>query len=72
MFSPHATTPGGEAYGLGWFLREPHIAYHTGETMGFRTAIVRRLDTRLTAIVLTNRNEATPLALAEALLAHAT
>jgi hypothetical protein len=39
--------------------------------MGFRTAIVRRLNRRLTAIVLTNRNQATPLALAEALLAHA-
>jgi CubicO group peptidase (beta-lactamase class C family) len=71
MFAPHATTTDGAAYGLGWYLREPHIAYHTGETMGFRTAIVRRLNRRLTAIVLTNRNQATPLALAEALLAHA-
>jgi CubicO group peptidase (beta-lactamase class C family) len=72
MFSPHAATPSGETYGLGWFLREPRIAYHTGETIGFRAAIVRRLDTRLTAIVLTNRNQATPLALAEALIAQAT
>jgi len=71
VFSPHAATPGGAAYGLGWYLRGPHIAYHTGETIGFRTAIVRRLDTRLTAIVLANRSEAAPLALAEALLADA-
>ena len=70
VFSPHANTPDGAAYGLGWYLRGPRIAYHTGETMGFRTTIVRRLDTRLTAIVLTNRNEATPLALAEALIAQ--
>ncbi len=71
MFSRHAVTSDGVAYGLGWYLREPHVAYHTGETIGFRTAIVRRLDTRLTAIVLANRSEATPFALAEALLAHA-
>jgi CubicO group peptidase (beta-lactamase class C family) len=71
MFSPHAATPDGMAYGLGWYLRGSRIAYHTGETIGFRSAIVRRLDGRLTAIVLTNRNEATPLALAEALIAHA-
>jgi CubicO group peptidase (beta-lactamase class C family) len=71
IFSPHVATPGGEAYGLGWYLRERRVAYHTGETIGFRTAIVRRLDTRLTAIVLANRSEAAPLALAEALIADA-
>jgi CubicO group peptidase (beta-lactamase class C family) len=71
MFSPHAVTAGGAAYGFGWYLREGGVAYHTGETVGFRTAIVRRLDARLTAIVLTNRSEAAPLALAEALIAHA-
>lgn len=71
MFSPHVAAPGGEQYGFGWYLRGPNIAYHTGETIGFRSAIVRRLDTRLTAIVLTNRNDAVPLALAEALIAHA-
>jgi hypothetical protein len=49
----------------------PHIAHHTGETIGFRTAIVRRLGSRLSAIVLTNRSEAAPLALVEALIAHA-
>ena len=71
MFSPYAATPDGAAYGLGWYLREPRVAYHTGETIGFRTAIVRRLDTRLTAIVLANRSEAAPRALAEALMADA-
>lgn len=71
MFAPHAATPEGAAYGLGWFLRAPEIAYHTGDTIGFRTAIVRRLDARLTAIVLANRSLADPLALAEALLALA-
>lgn len=36
----------------------------------FRTAIVRRLDARLTAIVLANRSEAGTRALAEALIAQ--
>jgi CubicO group peptidase (beta-lactamase class C family) len=71
MFSPHAATPDGAAYGFGWYLREGRVAYHTGETVGFRTAIVRRLDARLAAIVFTNRSEAAPLALAEALIAQA-
>jgi CubicO group peptidase (beta-lactamase class C family) len=72
MFSPHAATADGAAYGFGWFLRGQQVAYHTGETIGFRTAIVRHLDTRMTAIVLTNRSAPAPLALAEALLAAAT
>jgi CubicO group peptidase (beta-lactamase class C family) len=44
MFSPHAATPDGVAYGLGWYLRDRRFACHTGETIGFRTAIVRRLE----------------------------
>jgi CubicO group peptidase (beta-lactamase class C family) len=71
VFAPHAATPDGAAYGFGWFLRGQHTAYHTGETIGFRTAIVRRLDARLTAIVLANRSEAAPLVLADALIAQA-
>jgi len=71
MFSPHAATPDGAAYGLGWYLRLPHVAYHTGETIGFRTAIMRRLDSRRTAIVLANHSDASPRALAEALIAQA-
>jgi CubicO group peptidase (beta-lactamase class C family) len=71
IFSPHVATADGAAYGLGWFLPAPQIAYHTGETIGFRTAIMRRLDTRLTAIVLANRSDASPRALAEALIAQA-
>jgi hypothetical protein len=60
MFSPYAPTPDGAAYGLGWYLRERRVAYHTGETIGFRTAIAPA-----------NRSEAAPHALAEALIAHA-
>jgi CubicO group peptidase (beta-lactamase class C family) len=71
MFSAHVATPDGAAYGCGWFLRGERVAYHTGETIGFRTAIVRHLDTHLTAIVLTNRSIPAAIGLAEALLAAA-
>jgi CubicO group peptidase (beta-lactamase class C family) len=70
VFSPHVATPEGAAYGLGWYLQGRRVAYHTGETIGFRTAIVRRLDTRRTAIVLANRSEAAPRDLAEALISQ--
>lgn len=68
LYEPHVAIGNGEHYGFGWYLRGSHVAYHTGETIGFRTAIIRRLDRRLTAIVLTNHSDATPLALAEALI----
>jgi CubicO group peptidase (beta-lactamase class C family) len=71
MFAPQISTADDIHYGFGWYLRGCDVAYHTGETIGFRTAIVRQLDTRFSAIVLSNRNDAAPLALAEALLAHA-
>jgi CubicO group peptidase (beta-lactamase class C family) len=71
VFTPYIATPDGASYGLGWYVRERRVAYHTGETVGFRTAIVRQLETRLTAVVLTNRSEAAPHALAEALIARA-
>ena len=34
---------------------------HTGETIGFRNALVRFPDQRLSIVVLTNRNEGRPL-----------
>lgn len=70
MFAPHVKISNDTAYGFGWYLRGRDVAYHTGETIGFRTAIARRLDTPLAAIVLANRSEANPLALAETLLLH--
>ena len=47
-------------YGFGWFLDpyQGHRRYsHYGETVGFRTAIQRFPDDRLTVIVLCNRSE---------------
>lgn len=71
MFTPHVVTPSGDAYGYGWFLTRiagQRAAYHTGETAGFRTAIVRMLDRRCTAIVLANRSEAETLPIARMLV----
>jgi CubicO group peptidase (beta-lactamase class C family) len=55
-------------YGFGWFVgRDAHgrRQWHTGETRGFRNAIVRYPDQRVTVIVLTNRNEGEPIELAQ-------
>lgn len=71
MFTPHVATPSGDSYGYGWFLTSiagQRAAYHTGETIGFRTAIVRLLDRQCTAIVLANRSEAEPLPVARMLV----
>lgn len=71
MFTPHVATPSGDSYGYGWFLTRiagRRVAYHTGETIGFRTAIARVLDRRCTAIVLANRSEAEPLPIARTLV----
>jgi CubicO group peptidase (beta-lactamase class C family) len=48
---------------LGWFTDAGTI-YHAGDTVSFRNAIVRVPREGLIAIVLTNRNEGDPLALA--------
>jgi CubicO group peptidase (beta-lactamase class C family) len=50
----HAT-----AYGFGWFLnlRDPHpLMWHYGDTMGFKSAILRYTRDNLTVIVLCNRS----------------
>jgi len=55
-------------YGFGWFLDpyKGHRRYsHYGETVGFRNAIQRFPDGRLTVIVLSNRAEVAAPALAE-------
>lgn len=55
-------------YGFGWFL-DPYHGHrryaHYGETVGFRNAIQRFPDDRLTVIVLSNRAEVGAPALAE-------
>ena len=55
------------SYGFGWFL-DPYYGHrrmhHDGETVGFRTTIQRFPDDNLTIIVLANRGDADPEALA--------
>lgn len=55
-------------YGFGWFVdsyRGEQRWRHTGETSGFRNAILRFPRRRLTIVVLTNRSSGEPLAIAE-------
>ena len=51
-------------YGYGWRISEHRgrrTVMHTGETIGFRNALVRFPDRRLSIVILTNRNEGRPL-----------
>jgi CubicO group peptidase (beta-lactamase class C family) len=55
-------------YGFGWFVgADGHgrKQWHTGSTRGFRNAILRYPDQRLTVIVLTDRNESEPIGAAQ-------
>ena len=55
-------------YGFGWFVRREDgrlRVWHTGTTRGFRNAILRYPDERLTVVVLTNRNEGEPITIAD-------
>lgn len=55
------------AYGFGWFLnpyKGNRRMWHYGETMGFRTAIHRFEKDDLTIVVLCNRSDLDPTALA--------
>lgn len=48
------------AYGFGWFLnlQDAHpLMWHYGDTMGFKTAILRYLRDNVTVIVLCNRTD---------------
>jgi CubicO group peptidase (beta-lactamase class C family) len=59
---PGVEEPDGKpaAYGFGWFLNpyKGHVRmWHYGETMGFRTAIERFVNDKLTVIVLANRTD---------------
>jgi CubicO group peptidase (beta-lactamase class C family) len=56
------------AYGFGWFL-DPYKGrprqYHDGESIGFRSTIQRFINDNLTIIILSNRTDTSPRALAE-------
>jgi CubicO group peptidase (beta-lactamase class C family) len=46
-------------YGFGWRVTG-ETRWHSGETMGFRSVIMRDLEHRFTVIVLTNRSDPSP------------
>jgi CubicO group peptidase (beta-lactamase class C family) len=55
-------------YGFGWFLdsyKGHERMYHDGETIGFRTTIQRFTSDRVSVVVLCNRQDLEPQALAE-------
>ena len=59
-----ATDAPGVSYGYGWRIGElagRKIVFHTGETRGFRNALLRIPEERLTVVLLTNRNEGDPI-----------
>ena len=61
------TSRAGVRYGFGWRIAEEggrRVVSHTGETIGFRNALVRFPEERLAVVVLTNRNEGEPYRLA--------
>ena len=56
-----------DAYGYGWRLDGGRM-WHSGETMGFRNVIIRDPEQRTTVLVLTNRNNPQPYALARRIM----
>ena len=67
--SGQVTGPDGSpaAYGFGWFLnpyRHHQRIWHYGETIGFRTTIQRFVGDDLTIVILCNRADLNPSALA--------
>jgi CubicO group peptidase (beta-lactamase class C family) len=64
------TDKAGVRYGYGWRIGVHgghRMVWHTGESMGFRNALVRFPDDRVNVIILTNRNEGEPLDQARAI-----
>lgn len=74
-FAPAASTsePDVPFYGFGWRINGDTV-WHSGESIGFRNAIVRYPKRRLSVIVLTNRDDPEPyktaLAIAERYLSQ--
>lgn len=55
--------PNKDGYGFGWFMEQRHghhVVGHDGAWQGFKTAITRYVDDRLTVVVLANLAEAKP------------
>lgn len=64
-----ATDRDGVSYGFGWRIDADGALWHTGSTRGFRNVILRDPASKLTVVVLTNRNEGDVHRLARRVLA---
>jgi CubicO group peptidase (beta-lactamase class C family) len=64
-FHPHVATdePDVAGYGYGWRV-DRGLLWHSGETIGFRNVILRWPAERLTVVLVSNRNDPEPYALA--------
>lgn len=69
----------GRSYGFGWYLTEYRglkVVYHSGETIGFRTRLVRIPEKQFSVIILANRADAKleeiPLRIADLILFEGT
>jgi CubicO group peptidase (beta-lactamase class C family) len=66
-FAPQAATDDPNVhYGFGWRVTGETV-WHSGESIGFRNVIVRWPRQHLTVVILTNRNDPEPYALALAI-----
>lgn len=64
LFTPAVQTDRADvSYGFGWRITGDSL-WHSGETRGFRNVIIRKPEEQTTVVVLTNRNEGDPHALA--------
>jgi CubicO group peptidase (beta-lactamase class C family) len=60
-FTPGISVNETSGYGFGWFIEKKHglrMIGHTGNTMGFSSVIQRFPEKKFTVIILTNRNDA--------------
>jgi len=60
--------PNKDGYGFGWFIADRHghhVISHNGAWQGFKSAIARYVDDRLTVVVLANLEQAQPGTIAE-------
>lgn len=70
-FVPGSVQEGGSTYGFGWNVANAggeKYVWHTGSTAGFRAFIERRLTSRVTVILLTNRGNSKRLEINDAIL----
>ena len=72
-FTPHVRVTGEPYtadYGFGWRITGETL-WHSGESIGFRNVIVRYPQRHLMVVLLTNRNDPEPYALAQAIARRA-